>query len=118
MYCPNCGTQMADGAMACTQCGWRETPVYTQSIDDDPTMRMLLPVGRSGLAIAAGYFGLFSVIFFPAPIALLLGFLALRDIKKNPEKGGTGRAIFGLVMGIIFTLIPVVFILIGIIANL
>ena len=38
-------------------------------VGDDPAMRMLLPVGRSGWAIAAGYLGLFSFIIFPAPLA-------------------------------------------------
>jgi hypothetical protein len=69
---------------------------------------MLIPVGRSGLAIAAGYAGLISVLFFPAPIALLLGILAICDIRKNPHKHGMGRAVFGLVMGIIFTILLLV----------
>jgi len=56
------------------------------------------------LAIIAGYLGLFAVLFFPAPFALLLGILAIRDIKRNPKKHGTGRAIFGVVMGGLFTL--------------
>lgn len=66
-------------------------------------MRMLLPVGRSGLAIAAGYAGLFAVTCLFAPIALVLGMLAVRDLRNNPHKHGMGRAVFGLVMGIIFT---------------
>lgn len=66
-------------------------------------MRILLPVGRSGYAIAAGYLGLVSVLFFPAPFALLFGILAYRDIKQNPKKGGMGRAIFGIVMGALFS---------------
>lgn len=71
-------------------------------------MRMLLPVGRSGLAIAAGYAGLFAMTGILAPIALLLGILALKDIKKNPKKLGKGRAIFALIMGSIFTVLFVV----------
>lgn len=68
-------------------------------------MRMLLPIGRSAFAIIAGYCGLVSVLLFPAPFALLFGILALRDIKQHPDKGGKGRAIFGVVMGIIFSLL-------------
>jgi hypothetical protein len=60
---------------------------------------MLLPVGRSGLAVAAGYAGLFALLIFPAPLALLLGVLAIFDIKRNPEKHGMGRAIFAVIVG-------------------
>lgn len=73
------------------------------SLGDDAATRWLLPVGRSGWAIAAGYLGLFSVIFFPAPLALICSIIAIRDIRKHPNRHGMGRAIFGLVMGLIFT---------------
>jgi hypothetical protein len=65
----------------------------------DSSLRFILPVGRSGLAIAAGYLGLFSIILFPAPLALLFGMLAMNDLKKNPKKLGMGRAVFGIVAG-------------------
>ena len=42
-----------------------------QDIGDDPAIRMLLPVGRSGWAIASGYLGLISVLLIPAPFALI-----------------------------------------------
>lgn len=100
MYCPSCGAEMREGALVCGGCGWRE---QVASVEDDVAMRILLPVGRSFYAIAAGYFGLFSLIVFPAPLALLFGILGLRDIKRHPEKGGRGRAIFGVVMGTIFS---------------
>ena len=70
-------------------------------IGQDPGMRWLLPVGRSGWAIAAGYLGLFSFVPFFAPIALIISVVALMDIKKHPQRHGMGRAIFGLVMGIL-----------------
>jgi hypothetical protein len=72
-------------------------------LGDDAAMRFLLPVGRSGWAIAAGYLGLFGVLVVPAPFALIAGILAIRDIKAHPEKHGMGRAIFGLVIGILGT---------------
>ena len=68
-------------------------------------MRMLLPVGRSGWAIAAGYLGLFAVLLFPAPFALLTGVLAVRDIRAHPDRSGMGRAIFGIVMGAVGTVL-------------
>jgi hypothetical protein len=64
-------------------------------------MRILLPVGRSIWAIAAGYAGLFSVLIFPAPIALILGIVAVIDIKKHPDRHGMGRAVFAIVMSIL-----------------
>jgi hypothetical protein len=75
-----------------------------EALEDIPGMRMILPVGRSIWAIAAGYAGLFAVLCLPAPIALILGIIAIRDIKRHPEKHGMGRAVFGLVMGILGTL--------------
>ena len=71
----------------------------------DAELKWLIPVGRSGWAIAAGYFGLFSVIGLGAPLALIAGIVALRDIKRNPGLGGKGRAIFGVVMGAICSLL-------------
>ncbi len=70
----------------------------------DP-LRMVLPIGRSGWAIVAGYLGLFSVLFVFAPFALLAGVLGLREIKRKPELMGTGRAWFGIVMGGLFTIL-------------
>jgi hypothetical protein len=72
-----------------------------QRLGDDPVARALLPVGRSGWAIAAGYLALFSVLLIPAPFALVAGVLAVRDIRRNPSKHGLGRAWFGIVMGLL-----------------
>jgi len=67
-------------------------------------MRLLLPVGRSWVAIAAGYAGLFAILCFPAPLALGSGIWAVIDLKKHPDKHGMGRAIFGIVMGALGTI--------------
>jgi len=72
---------------------------FQRSSGDDPAMRAILPVGRSGWAIAAGYLALFSILLVPAPFALAAGLLAIRDIRRNPRKHGMGRAVFGIVMG-------------------
>ena len=78
--------------------------MHSPPIGSDATMRMLLPVGRSGWAIAAGYLGLFALIPIFAPVALIVSLVALRDLKKHPESHGKGRAIFGLVMGGLLTI--------------
>lgn len=78
-----------------------------KKLADDPLMRWVLPVGRSGWAIAAGYAGLFSLLILPAPAALVLGAIALWDLRRHPEKRGLPRAIFGLIMGLLGTIVLV-----------
>jgi len=80
-------------------------------------MRLLIPVGCSPLAMAAGYAGLFSILCFPAPVALVLGILAIRDVKAHPKKHGMGRAIFGVVMGILGTVVPLIIMLVSAVAG-
>jgi hypothetical protein len=129
--CPHCGrqTNVAEQFIGqtgpCGGCGQTVT-VHAPSIEpkpaggglgDDALLRMVIPVGRSGWAIAAGYAGLFSLLFVCAPISLILGIIAIADLRKHPEKHGWGRAIFGLVMGSIFSLVFVAMLLVGVFAG-
>ena len=92
-------------------------PVHRhRDLGDDPGIRMLLPVGRSGWAIAAGYLGLVSVLCIPAPLALIAGILAIREMRRNPKQHGMGRAVFGIVMGSIGT-IALVVVIVALIAS-
>jgi len=75
-----------------------------RAIEDEPGMRWILPVGQSIWSIAAGYLGLFSIICIPAPLALLVSLIAIWHLRKNPRLSGWGRAIFGLVMGMLGTI--------------
>lgn len=108
MYCPHCGTANDNNNFKCVKCSQaiQGTPVFFDT-SDSAAMRMLLPVGRSGLAIAAGYAALFAPLIVPAPLALVLGILAVRDIRKNPKKHGMGRAVFGVVTGVLGTAVLV-----------
>ena len=115
MYCPKCGTQNDNNAFKCINCSEiiQNVPVYqSKDIGEDPGIRMLIPVGRSAYAVIAGYLGLFSLIFFPAPLALIFGILGVIDIKKNPKKHGMGRAVFGIIMGVIFS-IPLILLVVA-----
>ena len=66
--------------------------------------RMILPTGRSSWAIMAGYLGLLSFIPGVGILAIVAGVLAVKDIKRNPEKHGMGRAITGIVLGVLLSI--------------
>lgn len=72
-------------------------------------VRMLVPVGRSGWAIASGYLGLLAIVPLGGlgfgVLAIITGILARKAIRANPRLGGGGRAIFGIVMGILGILV-------------
>lgn len=122
--CPHCQltTVVADQYVGqsgpCSGCAQTVTVVNSPNAQFTPTsegadsaaVRMLIPVGRSGWAIAAGYLGLLSFLIFPAPFAVLFGILGVRDVRRNPDLHGMGRSVFGIVMGLLGT----VFLLFGI----
>lgn len=93
----------------------QEQPPQPQRLEDDAGMRMILPVGRSGWAIASGYLGLCSVLIIPAPFAIVTGIIGIINIKKSQNsespKRGLGRCIFGLVMGVIFAALGVLIVI-------
>lgn len=81
-------------------------PVQHVPVDgnQDP-LRFVAPIHSSGWAIVASYLGLFSLVLIFAPFSLWAGLMALKDLKANPHKTGKGRAIFGIVMGAVFSLV-------------
>jgi hypothetical protein len=63
----------------------------------------LIPVGRTGLSIAAGYAGIVALLcFYTGPVALVLGILALRGLRGSPLRGKV-RAWFAVVAGVLGT---------------
>lgn len=81
------------------------------NIEHKPGMEWVLPVKTSVWAIIAGYCGLLSVLFIFAPLAVIFGLVALYDIRTHPGLHGLGRAIFGIVMGLIFSGLSAFFII-------
>ena len=79
-------------------------PGAHRDIGENAGMRMLMPVGRSPWAIVAGYLGLLSPLLIFAPFALIVSIMAMRDIKRR-NTHGMGRAVFGLIMGGLFSIV-------------
>ncbi len=105
MQCVNCGKPLAPQVPeACPHCA---IPIVMREKvqSGDGGVRLIIPVGRSGLSIAAGYAGLLCLVIVPGPLALMLGILALMDFRKHPEKYGRGRAWFGVIAGAIATIL-------------
>ena len=101
--CPMCGELIAATARKCRFCGHYLDPSLRPTVST--TDQMLMPVNRPISAIAAGYLGLFSVLPVFGVFAIIVSIVALRTLKRSPEMAGRGRAMFGLIMGILFTAI-------------
>lgn len=73
--------------------------------DSGDPVHWLVPLGRRGWAIAAGYVAIFAAFcWLLAPISLGLGIYALRDINRTGTHG-QGRAWFAVIVGIIGTVL-------------
>lgn len=61
-------------------------------------LHWVVPVGRSGASIAAGYVGLVSLVVWPVgPVAIGLGVWGLRKARAGGH--GSGRSVFAIVAG-------------------
>lgn len=109
MHCPGCGAANNASWLYCLECRRPLHPGRVVPRTDTPTgsrfNHWILPVNVAKLALWAGYVGLLAIVAYPAPLALLLGILAIRDLRRHPEKRGMGRAVFAIVMGSIGTVI-------------
>lgn len=66
---------------------------------NDQALAMVVPSGVDTVALVAGYVGLFSLLLVPAPVALVLGVVALRRLSSRPGSRGHVRAIVAIVLG-------------------
>ena len=70
-------------------------PPPPQSDSSNETLSLLIPVGQSGWALAAGYLGLFSLLLWP------LGFVAVLASYKALSRRRTGAGMVRIVTGFV-----------------
>ncbi len=118
--CPHCSKMITQLAEKCRYCKGEVAPAAWEAEEDQATgvERLLVPVGRPASAIAAGYLGLFSLLPLFGIVAIIVSIVALRTLKRKPKLSGRGRAYFGLIMGILTTLLYATPLLIALIYSL
>ncbi len=101
MFCPNCGTENAEGSTICQSCGASLTlPVYPS-----PAQAAVRPAPTSGLATASLIFGILGLTLLPtlgSIVAVVLGYMARSEINSSAgQLEGSSLATAGLVLGYI-----------------
>ena len=80
-----------------------QAPLPAAATDENgpgSALHWLVPVGRSWQSVTAGYVGFLALLFPPAGVvSIWLGFWALRRARDGGH--GRGRAIFGIVAGVV-----------------
>ena len=104
--CPFCGEWVLAVARKCRHCEeYLDPELRDMMAAPGGVERLVLPVGRPASAIAAGYLGLCSLLPFFGIIAIIVSLVALRTLRRNSNLHGRGRAWFGLIMGIVTTVL-------------
>ena len=98
--CPYCAAEIENDALQCVHCSRWLDPKLDSTLNADSPPLLLPPRTTSGLAIGSLVCGIFWVCGMGAIAALILGYLALRQIRRAPLRiKGKGLAIAGIVLG-------------------
>jgi type II secretory pathway pseudopilin PulG len=120
--CRACSQPVAATAHACPNCGADLQPLASAeaSASARNPLPYVHPEETSAKAVGSLICGLLSILFLPAIAAVVLGHMALADIKRNAGRvGGRGMAIAGLVLGYLaLVAAPILIILTVAIPNL
>jgi len=122
MYCNNCGAPNPDESAFCNKCGNRLVPQQTPPQQSVPqqTQATVVPARKSnGLALAALITGIVGFIIpLSTIIAIVLGAVALNQIKKDPTLEGKGMALAGLLCGSIVLFLWICLVIVGIVVAI
>jgi Domain of unknown function (DUF4190) len=98
--CPYCGARIENDSLQCAHCNRWLDPKLDSTLNADSPLLVLPPRTTSGLAIGSLVCGIFWVGGLGAIAALILGYLGLRQIRREPLRvKGRGIAIAGIVLG-------------------
>jgi hypothetical protein len=107
MQCWKCGLPNSDAMANCARCG-ADIRVALPPAEEGDSTGGLIPY-KNPKALIAYYLGILSGLpFIGLPIgiaAFILGFMGLRDRKKNPVIKGSVHAGIGIGCGLVFTLL-------------
>ena len=115
MFCPNCGTQNAEGTAFCAGCGANlnakqapvQQPVYQQPVYQQPVYQQPAANPGKGLGITGMVLGIVALVFFCSwyisiPCAIIGAALSGVSMKKAQDAGAkNGLAVAGLVCSVI-----------------
>jgi type IV pilus assembly protein PilA len=114
VFCSSCGNDVAVGERFCRVCG-KEIAADSAPAPAlaPPSEGTVFPAQTSGKAIASLVCGLFLFAFPFSILAVVLGHLAVSEIRKSAGRlKGEGMAIAGLVLGYVgLAVIPVILII-------
>lgn len=91
-YCSNCGTQMADQALSCPQCG-HPAPRARSAASGRRTE------GTAVASLVLGIAGFVVCPLIPSILAVVFGNQAQRKISDDPSLEGEGMAKAGVILG-------------------
>lgn len=98
-FCLGCGNSMTEGERFCGICG-HDSQAGASVTPIDPQVAFGLPPETSGKAVFSLICGVFFIILPLSIVAVIFGYIALSEIRKNPGRWkGRGLAIAGIVLG-------------------
>ncbi len=95
--CPFCCEVVQPAARKCPHCQEYLDPSLAPPLPKPPAQTSPFSIASFALALVSPL-----MLFFPAPVAVLLGIVGLLDRKATQ---GRGMAIVGLVLGLLWTLL-------------